>query len=69
MKGLAPKDSFKPLRIHVIGAGTMGADIAAHCVASGMEVSLQDLSEEALKSAKDRARKHFKKRLKKKVGR
>ncbi len=67
MKNLAPKDGFKPRRVHVIGAGTMGADIAAHCVASGMEVSLQDLSEDALKSAKERAKKHFKKRLKKKV--
>ncbi len=66
MKGLAPKGAFKPMRIHVIGAGTMGADIAAHCVASGMEVSLQDLSEDALKSAQGRAKKHFRKRLKKK---
>lgn len=67
MKSLAPKDGFKPRRIHVIGAGTMGADIAAHCVASGMEVSLQDLSEDALKGAQARAKKHFKKRLRKKV--
>ena len=67
MKSLAPKDGFKPRRIHVIGAGTMGADIAAHCVACGMEVSLQDLSEDALKGAKERAKKHFKKRLRKKL--
>ncbi len=44
MKAQAPKDGvFKPLRVHVIGAGTMGADIAGWCVASGMEVTLQDL--------------------------
>ncbi|MGI9405493.1 MAG: 3-hydroxyacyl-CoA dehydrogenase NAD-binding domain-containing protein [Hyphomicrobiaceae bacterium] len=66
LKGQAPKNAFKPQRIHVIGAGTMGADIAAHCVASGMQVSLQDLSEDALKEAQARAKKHFKKRLKKK---
>ena len=49
LKAQAPKDlHFKPLRVHVIGAGVMGADIAGWCVASGMEVSLQDLSEEQL---------------------
>ena len=49
MKAQAPKDiDFKPLRVHVIGAGVMGADIAGWCVASGMQVSLQDLSKEAI---------------------
>lgn len=49
MKAQAPKDlDFKPLRVHVIGAGVMGADIAGWCVASGMQVSLQDLSPEAI---------------------
>lgn len=49
LKAQAPKDlRFKPLRVHVIGAGTMGADIAGWCVASGMEVTLQDLSAEQL---------------------
>ncbi len=35
-------------RAHVIGAGTMGADIAGWCVASGMEVTLQDVSPEQI---------------------
>jgi 3-hydroxyacyl-CoA dehydrogenase / enoyl-CoA hydratase / 3-hydroxybutyryl-CoA epimerase len=49
MKAQAPKDlAFKPLRVHVIGAGVMGADIAGWCVASGMEVSLQDLNAEQI---------------------
>src|SRR5262245_22382583 len=49
MKTQAPKDlPFKPLRVHVIGAGVMGADIAGWCVASGMEVSLQDVSTEQI---------------------
>lgn len=49
LKGQAPKDiRFKPLRVHVIGAGTMGADIAGWCVASGMEVTLQDLKAELI---------------------
>jgi 3-hydroxyacyl-CoA dehydrogenase/enoyl-CoA hydratase/3-hydroxybutyryl-CoA epimerase len=49
MKAQAPKGLvFKPLRVHVIGAGVMGADIAGWCVASGMEVSLQDVSAEQI---------------------
>ena len=49
MKAQAPKGlAFKPLRVHVIGAGVMGADIAGWCVASGMEVSLQDVNAEQI---------------------
>ena len=49
LKAQAPKDlGWKPVRVHVIGAGTMGADIAGFCVASGMEVTLQDLNAEAI---------------------
>jgi 3-hydroxyacyl-CoA dehydrogenase / enoyl-CoA hydratase / 3-hydroxybutyryl-CoA epimerase len=49
MKAQAPKGlAFRPLRVHVIGAGVMGADIAGWCVASGMEVSLQDVSAEQI---------------------
>ena len=34
LKAQAPKDiAFKPMRVHVIGAGVMGADIAGWCVA------------------------------------
>ncbi len=49
LKAQAPKGlGFRPQRVHVIGAGTMGADIAGWCVASGMEVTLQDLNAEAI---------------------
>ena len=49
LKAQAPKDmTFKPMRVHVIGAGVMGADIAGWCVAQGMEVTLQDLSADAI---------------------
>ena len=49
LKNQAPKDfKWRPSRVHVIGAGTMGADIAGVCVASGMEVTLQDISPEQL---------------------
>ncbi len=63
LKSEAPKDGFKPLRAHVVGAGTMGADIAMVCVARGMEVSLQDNSAEAVGKALARAKPFFKKRL------
>ena len=49
LKAQTPKGiAWKPVRVHVIGAGTMGADIAGFCVASGMEVTLQDLSPEVI---------------------
>jgi len=49
LKAQAPKKlAWRPQRVHVIGAGTMGADIAGWCVASGMEVTLQDVSEEQI---------------------
>lgn len=49
LKGQNPKGlGWKPVRVHVIGAGTMGADIAGVCVASGMEVTLQDINAEQL---------------------
>ncbi len=64
MKAQAPKDmAWKPLRVHVIGAGVMGADIAGWCVASGMEVSLQDLSEDQIRKGQDAQGKLFSRRF------
>ena len=63
LKDEAPKDSFKPLRVHVIGAGTMGGDIAAWCVVCGMQASLQDLDQAQVKKALGRAKGLFAKRL------
>lgn len=49
LKAQAPKKlAWKPTHVHVIGAGTMGADIAGVCVAAGMEVTLQDISPEQI---------------------
>ena len=59
----APKDGFKPRRVHVIGAGTMGGDIAAWCVVQGMQASLQDLDEAQIKKALARAQSLFKRHL------
>ncbi|KAB2847795.1 MAG: 3-hydroxyacyl-CoA dehydrogenase [Hyphomicrobiaceae bacterium] len=64
MKAQVPKSGFKPLRVHVIGAGTMGADIAAACVLAGLEASIQDLDAEQITAALARGRKLFDRRLK-----
>lgn len=54
----------KPRRIHVIGAGVMGGDIAAWCALRGYEVTLQDRAIEYIDAAIKRAKKLFAKRLK-----
>ncbi|MEO5807660.1 3-hydroxyacyl-CoA dehydrogenase NAD-binding domain-containing protein [Devosia sp.] len=53
-------------RVHVIGAGVMGGDIAAWCALRGMSVTLQDIDMERIKPALDRGKALFKKRLRKK---
>ena len=51
-------------RVHVVGAGVMGGDIAAWCVLRGLHVSLQDREMDYIKPALGRARKLFQKKLK-----
>jgi 3-hydroxyacyl-CoA dehydrogenase/enoyl-CoA hydratase/3-hydroxybutyryl-CoA epimerase len=63
LKDASPKGGFKPRKVHVIGAGTMGADIAAWCVVSGMQASIQDLDAGQIEKALRRAKGLFKKRL------
>ena len=50
--------------IHVIGAGTMGGDIAAVAAMSGFAVTLQDLDPAAIDRAVARARALYERRLK-----
>lgn len=70
LKAQAPKESgWKPLRVHVIGAGTMGADIAGWCVACGMEVTLQDLSSSQLEKGIASQSKLFKRKFRTKAAR
>jgi 3-hydroxyacyl-CoA dehydrogenase/enoyl-CoA hydratase/3-hydroxybutyryl-CoA epimerase len=70
LKSQAPKDlKFRPLRVHVIGAGTMGADIAGWCVASGMEVSLQDISEAQIKKGMEAQSRLFSRKFRTKAQR
>lgn len=66
MKGLAKESKFKPKHVHVIGAGTMGGDIAAWCAAQGMMVTLQDLDPKYIAPAMKRAYATCKEKLKEK---
>lgn len=51
-------------RLHVIGAGNMGRDIASWCALQGIQVTLQDLDHKALAVAIKAADKLFRKKLK-----
>jgi 3-hydroxyacyl-CoA dehydrogenase/enoyl-CoA hydratase/3-hydroxybutyryl-CoA epimerase len=63
LKSLAGKSPAKFTRIHVVGAGLMGGDIAAWSAFRGMTVTLQDRSEELIQPAIERAKAFFDKRL------
>ena len=64
LKSLGGKAAADFRRVHVIGAGVMGGDIAAWSAYRGMTVTLQDRSEVLIKPALDRAKSFFDKRLK-----
>jgi len=49
--------------VHVVGAGTMGADIAAWCTLQGFRVTLQDVDQQRLAAALKRASALFRKKL------
>lgn len=62
------KDSARPItHVHVIGAGTMGGDIAAWCALQGLQVTLQDRAPEFISPAIGRAAKLYKRRLRDKT--
>jgi 3-hydroxyacyl-CoA dehydrogenase/enoyl-CoA hydratase/3-hydroxybutyryl-CoA epimerase len=64
LKAQGKETDFRPRRVHVIGAGVMGGDIAAWCVLQGMDVTLQDREMKYIEPALSRANSLFKKRLK-----
>lgn len=64
MKGLAKDTHFTPKHVHVIGAGTMGGDIAAWCALQGMTVTLQDRDAKFIAPAIKRAYSLYKEKLK-----
>ncbi|MEP6942920.1 MAG: 3-hydroxyacyl-CoA dehydrogenase NAD-binding domain-containing protein [Betaproteobacteria bacterium] len=64
LKGFGRDAGPKAARVHVVGAGTMGGDIAAWCALRGLSVTLQDQTAERLAPAMARAGKLFNDRLK-----
>ena len=63
LKGLGGKDHGIQ-KVHVIGAGVMGGDIAAWCALRGFEVTLQDRELKYIQPAMDRATALFAKKVK-----
>ncbi|MFN7097918.1 MAG: 3-hydroxyacyl-CoA dehydrogenase family protein, partial [Gammaproteobacteria bacterium] len=64
LKSMGKNIDFKPQHVHVIGAGTMGGDIAAWCALRGLTVTLQDREPKYLTNAIKRANKLFKDKFK-----
>jgi 3-hydroxyacyl-CoA dehydrogenase/enoyl-CoA hydratase/3-hydroxybutyryl-CoA epimerase len=64
LKAFGRDDAVKVGHVHVVGAGTMGGDIAAWCALRGLTVTMQDQAPERLKPAMQRAGKLFADRLK-----
>jgi 3-hydroxyacyl-CoA dehydrogenase/enoyl-CoA hydratase/3-hydroxybutyryl-CoA epimerase len=63
MKSLGGKSAAPIKRVHVVGAGVMGGDIAAWCAQRGLNVTLQDRELKFIEPALKRAREGFEKRL------
>jgi len=59
----ASGEASRVAHVHVVGAGTMGGDIAAWCALRGLTVTLQDQTAERLAPAMQRAGKLFADRL------
>ena len=63
LKGQGDKPERQVERLHVVGAGVMGGDIAAWCALRGLEVTLQDREQQYIDPALQRAAKLFSKRV------
>jgi 3-hydroxyacyl-CoA dehydrogenase/enoyl-CoA hydratase/3-hydroxybutyryl-CoA epimerase len=64
LKSLGSKKALVLKHVHVIGAGTMGGDIAAWCALRGFNVTLQDREPKYLSNAMKSANKLYRKKLK-----
>ncbi len=64
LKSLGGNSARRFERLHVIGAGVMGGDIAAWGALRGMTVTLQDRTPELLQPALERAKALFQRRIK-----
>ena len=63
LKAAGKGSDFAARRVHIVGAGVMGGDIAALCAMRGLQVTLQDTSPERIAPAIKRAAKLFERRL------
>ena len=63
LKSQGDKSTEAPQRVHVVGAGVMGGDIAAWCALRGLDVTLQDREQKYIEPAIQRAHELFGKRL------
>lgn len=63
LRNSAPKEA-NVQRVHVVGAGVMGGDIANWCALRGLDVGVQDRAIEFVKPALERGKALFRKRLK-----
>jgi 3-hydroxyacyl-CoA dehydrogenase/enoyl-CoA hydratase/3-hydroxybutyryl-CoA epimerase len=64
LKSLGGKTKTPIERVHVVGAGVMGGDIAAWCAQRGLNVTLQDRELKFIEPALKRARETLTKKLK-----
>lgn len=64
LKSFGRDGDFAARHVHVVGAGTMGGDIAAWCALRGLTVTLQDQTADRLAPALGRSAKLFGDRLK-----
>lgn len=72
LKGFGKSEAagdFTPRRVHVVGAGVMGGDIAAWCALRGLTVTLQDQDMSRIAPALKRAYALFEKRVRDKLQR
>jgi 3-hydroxyacyl-CoA dehydrogenase/enoyl-CoA hydratase/3-hydroxybutyryl-CoA epimerase len=63
LKSQGKKPSTRIAKVHVVGAGVMGGDIAAWCALRGLEVTLQDRAAEYIEPAIIRAGKLFSRKV------
>jgi 3-hydroxyacyl-CoA dehydrogenase/enoyl-CoA hydratase/3-hydroxybutyryl-CoA epimerase len=64
LKNLGGKSKVSFERVHVVGAGVMGGDIAAWCAQRGLNVTLQDRELQYIEPALKRTRESLEKRFK-----
>jgi len=64
LKAFGKQSDFQARRVHVIGAGVMGGDIAAWCALRGLTVTLQDQGMARIAPALKRAYASYAKRIK-----